>query len=134
MPKTYNSDIRSIRKKVPKDWLIDGFFEENDIEKIEVVWLYDRNVITHLASTVGSYWLEPIATIPTPNKKKQRDAVDDINPPFDGSYYDNYDISEKRSKKIEADVCVFTHSETKEYNKKWDKCLEYCKENASLCM
>ena len=121
--------------EVPKDWLIEDFFEDNNIEKIDIVYLYDRNIITHLAEITGSYWLEPIAVIPTPDEEQQQqDAIDDIYPPFEGGYYNSYDISDKKSQKVDGSICNFTWSNDDEHKEKWEECLEFCRENQYLCM
>jgi len=131
--KVYQSDIRSITKKVPRYWLIDGFFEENNIEEIDVVYLYDRNVRTYLAESTPSYRLEPIRLIPTPNESEQQKAVDEIYPPFDGDYYHTSAIPEDKSTKINVDICNFSWSEDREHFKKFQKCIEFCKVNEYLC-
>lgn len=132
--KVYNSDIRSITKEVPREWLIDGFFEKNGLDKIEITYLYDRNVVTHLASFQGSYWLEPIVVIPTPDDEEQWDAVEEIYPPFDGGYYNTSDVPDKKSEKITVNECNFSWQDDDEYEEKWSECLEYCKENQNSCM
>lgn len=132
--KEYETDPRAIALDETEHWM-DDFLEGHGIKKIEGVYAYDRNRVTHIASTVGSLWLEFLYDIPTVKGDDDDlledvyDAIDDAYRDDPSAYYNKRDISEERGVKIRDNICNFTYTSEDEYEEKWDECLANLKSN-----
>ena len=107
----------------------EDFIKQNNIKKIESVYLLDKNQVVNCCELTPSYWLEFLYYIVDSENEEATERVDSETGEY-GTYYHCSDIDKMECEDVS--FLDFEYKSQEEYMDKISEAIEYCNCNHQL--